>query len=209
MSLPPKTHWNKVYSKNSNTTVGWYEAQAKQSLKLIEHCTISKQSPIVDIGSGASVLIPELLALGYQNIYPVDISEVALVKAKMLLSKEQAAKPHWLVDDITNPKELLALSDVAVWHDRAVFHFLTEAKQRQSYHSVLQRIVRPGGYVIIATFALGGAEKCSGLPIQRYSVETLGDFLGDGYKLVESLDYIYHMPSGDTRPYIYTRFQKT
>jgi SAM-dependent methyltransferase len=208
MPLSPKEHWNKVYTKNSNTALGWYEAEASQSIQLIERCDISKQSPIVDIGSGASILIPKLLELGYTNVSPIDISDVALKKAKALLSKERSEVPHWTVADITNPNTLLELSNVALWHDRAVFHFLDEAEHRRNYHSLLHRIVRSGGFVIIAAFALDGAAKCSGLPVQRYSVETLSDFLGDGFKLIEGFDYTYHMPSGDTRPYIYTRFQK-
>ncbi|MDO8972175.1 MAG: hypothetical protein Q7U74_15885, partial [Saprospiraceae bacterium] len=107
-----------------------------------------------------------------------------------------------------NPSSILQLENVAVWHDRAVFHFLIEEQHRQTYHSLLQKKVMPGGFVIMATFATGGANKCSGLPVQRYSVESLSEFMGDEFRLVESLDYTYQMPSGDLRPYVYTRFQK-
>jgi len=203
-----KEHWNKKYTNDPVTQLGWYESKSFPSIQLIEQCEIPKHFPIADIGSGVSILISNLLELGYHNLYAVDISDVALEKAKTLLNKEQTSQVHWVVDDITNPSSILQLENVAVWHDRAVFHFLIEEQHRQTYHSLLQKIVMPGGFVIMATFATGGATKCSDLPVQGYSVESLSEFLGDEFRLVESLDYTYQMPSGDLRPYVYTRFQK-
>ncbi len=204
-----KEHWNKIYTNNPITQLGWYEDKSFSSVHLIERCAVPKHYPIVDIGSGISTLIFDLLELGYQNLYAIDISDVALEKAKTLLDKERAAQVHWIVDDITNPSTVLQqLQNIAIWHDRAVFHFLTEEQHRQTYHSLLQKIVMPGGFVIMATFAMHGATKCSGLPVQRYSTESLSEFFGDGFRLVESSDYTYRMPSGDLRPYVYTRFQK-
>ena len=162
----------------------------------------------MDVGSGASALIANLLELGYQNLYAVDISDVALEKAKALLDQEQSARVHWVVDDITDPSDVLQIQNVKVWHDRAVFHFLTEEPHRQIYHSLLQKLLMPGGFVIMAAFAPSGATMCSGLPVQRYSAESLSAILGSGFKLMESLDHTYQMPSGDLRPYVYTRFQK-
>lgn len=209
MTSSSKEHWNKVYTNNPITQLGWYEAQSFPSVQLIERCAVPKHYPIIDIGSGTSTLISDLLELGYQNLYPIDISDVALEKAKAVLGKERAAQVHWIVDDITNPSSVLQLQNAAVWHDRAVFHFLTEEQHRQTYHSLLQKIVMPGGFVIMATFAMDGATKCSGLPVQRYSAESLSEFFGDEFRLVESSNYTYQMPSGELRPYVYTRFQKT
>ncbi len=209
MTSSSKEHWNKVYTNNPITQLGWYEAQSFLSVQLIERCAVPKHYLIIDIGSGTSTLIYDLLELGYQNLYPIDISDVALEKAKAVLGKERAAQVHWIVDDITNPSTVLQLQNAAVWHDRAVFHFITEEQHRQTYHSLLQKIVMPGGFVIMATFAMNGATKCSGLPVQRYSAESLSEFFGDGFRLVESSDYTYQMPSGELRPYVYTRFQKT
>jgi len=203
-----KEHWNRKYANDPITSLGWYESRSFPSIQLIEKCAVSKDSPIADIGSGTSILISNLLELGYDNLYAIDISEVALEKAKTLLHKEQAAQVKWLVDDITNPTAALRLQNIAIWHDRAVFHFLTKEQHRRTYHSLLQKVVMPGGFVIMATFALDGAEKCSGLPVQRYSVDGLCEFFGDGFRLAESLDYTYRMPSGDVRPYVYARFQK-
>ena len=203
-----RDHWNKKYTNTPITQLGWYESKSQPSLRLIENCAVSKAAVIVDVGSGASGLIANLLELGYQNLYAVDISDVALEKAKALLDPEQAARVHWVVDDITNPSDVLQIQNVKVWHDRAVFHFLTEEQHRQIYHSLLQKLLMPGGFVIMAAFAPSGATMCSGLPVQRYSAEGLSAFLGSGFKLMESLDHTYQMPSGDLRPYVYTRFQK-
>ncbi|MBK7318758.1 class I SAM-dependent methyltransferase [Candidatus Villigracilis affinis] len=203
-----KDHWNKKYTDTPIAQLGWYESKSQPSLQLIENCAVLKDAIVVDVGSGASALIANLLELGYQNLYAVDISDVALEKAKALLDQEQAARVHWIVDDITNPSAVLQIQNVKIWHDRAVFHFLTEEQDRQTYKAILEKTVMSDGYVIMAAFALNGATICSGLPVQRHSVESLREFFGDGFNLIESLDYTFHNPSGDTRPYVYTRFQK-
>ena len=209
MTLSIKDHWNKKYTETPITQLGWYESKPTPSIQLIENCAVPKDSGILDIGSGVSTLIGSLLDLGYSNLYAVDISDVALEKAKSLLRDERATQVHWIVDDITNPSALFQIRNVKVWHDRAVFHFLTDERQRQTYCSVLQKMIRSGGFIVIAAFAIDGATRCSGLPVQRYSAETLSEFLGGGYKLLECFNYSYLMPSGDLRPYVYTRFQKT
>ncbi len=203
-----KDHWNKKYTNTPIAQLGWYESKSQPSLQLIENCAVLKDAIVVDVGSGASALIANLLELGYQNLYAVDISDVALEEAKALLDQEQAARVHWIVDDITNPSAVLQVQNVKVWHDRAVFHFLIEEQDRQTYKTILQKTVMSGGFVIMAAFALNGATMCSGLPVQRHSVESLQEFFGDSFKLIESLNYTFHNPSGDTRPYVYTRFQK-
>ena len=208
MTFSLKDHWNKKYTDTPITQLGWYESKSQPSLQLIENCMVSKDAVIVDVGSGASILIANLLELGYQNLYAVDISDVALEKAKALLNQEQAALVHWIVDDVTNPSNILQIQNVKIWHDRAVFHFLTNEQHRQMYHALLKKMIMPGGFVIMAAFALGGATMCSGLPVQRYSAETLSEFFGGDFKIMESLDHIYHMPSGDLRPYVYVRFQR-
>ena len=208
MSLPLKEHWDKKYSDTPITQLGWYEERSQPSVALIENCALPKQSAIMDVGSGASILIANLLDLGYRNLYGVDISSVVLEKSKARLGRERAALVHWMVEDITSPSALLQNQKAAIWHDRAVFHFLTEEQDRRAYHSLLQKIVLLGGFVILAAFAMDGATMCSGLPVQRYSAESLTDFLGSGFKLIQSLDYTYHTPSGDLRPYVYARFQK-
>jgi SAM-dependent methyltransferase len=209
MTLSLKDHWNKKYTDTPITQLGWYEATSIPSMQLIENCALPKDAVVLDVGSGVSTLIASLLELGYSNLYALDISEVALDKAKQQLTGELAAQVHWIVNDITDPSAVFPIPQVKLWHDRAVFHFLTDEQQRQAYHSVLQKILLPGGFVIMAAFAPDGATRCSGLPVQRHDVESLSEFLGDGFKLLESFNYMYHMPSGDLRPYVYTRFQRT
>ncbi|MBT3337302.1 MAG: class I SAM-dependent methyltransferase [Anaerolineae bacterium] len=209
METSQKEHWNEIYAKKANTELGWYEAKSSPSIELIEGCSLPKESRIVDIGSGTSILISNLLALGYQNIHAVDISNVALQKARTLLGgEEESARVNWIVDDITNPSAVLELDNVALWHDRAVFHFLTDENDQKIYRSTIEKMLMPSGFLVMATFALSGAEKCSGLSVQRYSVKSLKDFFGDGFKLIESLEHIYEMPSGDLRPFTYVCFQK-
>lgn len=208
MASKDKGHWNRIYAQIPIDQLSWYEEEPTPSLQLVEKCGIYKSDLIVDIGSGASTLIPRLLALGYRNIYAVDISDVAIGKARDVLG-EKSREIHWMVDDVTHPKELLELREVSLWHDRAVFHFLTEEQQRLQYLSTVKRLVKTGGFVIIATFALDAPDKCSGLPVQRYSVENLVDTIGEGFELAESLNYTYTMPSGYLRPYIYAVLRKT
>ena len=147
--------------------------------------------------------------MGFQKIYALDISDIALNKVKALLNKVRASQVHWMVEDITTPSSMLQLENIAIWHDRAVFHFLAEEDQRQIYHSVLNKIVMPGGFIIMAAFSMDGAVKCSGLPVQRYSVERLCEFFGDDFMLIENLEHTYQMPSGSFRPYVYVRFQRS
>ncbi len=203
-----KEHWNKIYADNPTTRLSWYEAKPAPSLQLIERCAVPMHLPIVDIGSGTTTLISHLITLGFQAIYAIDISDVALEKAKSLLGKNRAAQVHWIEEDITVPSNVLQLRNVAIWHDRAVFHFLTEVQHQQTHLAVLKQVLMPGGHIILATFARHGAPNCSGLPVQRYNVEDLAQFFGDGFSLIESLDYTYQMPSGEARPYVYVRLQK-
>ncbi len=202
-----KEHWNGVYDSKEVTQLGWYEESPKNSLELIEKCNISKDDKILDVGAGASTLTDNLIKRGYKKIIATDISEEALRKLKERLG-EEASLVTFIVDDLTQPKHLNELKDIAIWHDRAVLHFLTEEDERKAYLSTLLQVVRTGGYVIIAAFSLEGAPKCSGLDVRRYDQKMLQEFLGGEFKLIEHFDYLYHMPSGDTRQYIYTLFQK-
>ena len=201
-----KEHWNKTYSSNPISQLGWYEPQPGPSLQLIERCAIDKKNDaLLDVGSGATTLLGALLEQGYQRIHALDISEVALEKARKELGEERSAYIQWIVDDITQPGQL---PEIALWHDRAVFHFLTEEAQRQGYLSALVGALRPGGYLVIATFAIGSATKCSGLDVQPYDKNTLEQFFGAHFTILDCIDYTYQMPSGDLRPYVYALFQR-
>lgn len=203
-----KEHWNKVYSKSAINKLGWFEESPKPSLDLIRKCELGKDAVILDVGSGATTLIENLLKDCYSNIIATDISEVALSIAQENLKKEEAKLVKWIVDDITDPKYLTEIGSVDLWHDRTVLHFLTEEKQRERYLATLKRLVKVGGYVIIAVFSLEGAKKCSGLDIVNYDHKMITQFLGDQFELFEHFPYLYIQPSGGERPYIYTLFKR-
>ena len=136
----------------------------------------------------------------------LDISEEAIKKASQGIKTEEAQRVKWIVDDITNPK--LLNEKVDLWHDRTVLHFLIEEKQQIGYLSTLKKVVRPGGYVIIAVFSLEGAKKCSGLDVKNYNEQMIREFLGKEFKLLEHFNYLYIQPSGGERPYVYTLFKR-
>ncbi|MEW6144078.1 MAG: class I SAM-dependent methyltransferase [Thermodesulfobacteriota bacterium] len=208
MNAGTKDHWDRVYAANEINRLGWYEAAPEPSISLISKCRIGKDDPILDVGAGASTLIDYLLDQGYSNITVLDISETALEKLKERLGEEKSRRVRWIVDDITEPAQMAELRDVALWHDRALLHFLLGEKEREMYLTVLNRSVRIGGYVIIAAFSLTGARKCSGLDVMNYDQRILSDFLGKDYCLIEYFDYLYYTPSGQERPYIYTLFRR-
>jgi SAM-dependent methyltransferase len=208
MTTTFKEHWNKVYLSNPEDQLGWYETVPQVSLDLINNCGLTKNDPILDVGSGVTLLIDHLISLNYTNLFALDISEVALEKMRSRLGRENTSHVQMLVDDITTPAAVLNLKDMALWHDRALLHFLTEIQQQQTYRSVLEKVLRPGGCVIIASFAKDGAEKCSGLDVHRHDETSLDNLLGEEFELKESLRYRYQMPSGAIRPYIYARFQR-
>jgi len=208
MNNAMKEHWNKIYSSNDIRGLGWYEETPAPSIKLLSKCDIGKEAAILDVGAGATTLIDYLISDGYTNITAADISEAAIGKLKERLGEEKSALVKWIVDDISQPEHISQLRDVALWHDRAVLHFLLEESQRQTYFSTLKKVVKKDGYAIIAAFSMAGAKKCSGLDVVNYDCNMLSERLGDNFELIEAFDYVYHTPSGNARPYIYTLFRK-
>lgn len=203
-----KVHWEKAYTGTDGTKLGWYQDEAKPSMRLIAKTNAAKDTLIADIGSGSSILIDNLIESGYSNLLATDISQNALEITKSRIKSEDLSKIQWVVDDLTSPIALNKIDAVSVWHDRAVFHFLTKEEDQKTYLALLKSSVKRGGHVIIATFNLLGAERCSGLPVERYDEAKLGAFMGEGFDLLESFNYDYTMPSGAMRPYVYTLFQK-
>lgn len=201
-----KEHWNTTYSKNPIEKLGWYERDLSPSLKLIELCKLDPQARILNIGAGSSTLIDELLMQGYTNLIATDISEVALRD----LDHRTGGSDYLecITDDLTHPDKLNEIDGVDLWIDRAVLHFFVELKDKKAYFNLLKEKVKKDGFVILAEFNLEGAEKCSGLPVCRYSEEDFKEHLGPEFKLIEAFDYTYEMPSGGLRPYIYTLYKR-
>ncbi len=203
-----KEHWNKTYINRADDKLGWYEEFPQESICLIDKCNLSPDSVILNVGAGTTTLIEFLLLMGYTNIIATDISNDCLSRLKTSLGDEKD-KIMWIEDDLTNPVLLRNIPPVDLWIDRAVLHFFTESKDQDTYFELLKSKVRKGGFVIFAEFNLKGATKCSGLPVYRYSRDMLAEKLGDNFELTDSFDYIYSMPSGAERPYVYTLFRKT
>ncbi len=208
MNTQMRDHWDSIYQCYEVNELGWYEETPTSCLKLLSKCSIKTDDSILYVGAGASTLIDCLVVKGFKNITAVDISETAINKLKERLS-EKTSLVKFVVDDVTSPNQKEVFRNISLWHDRALLHFFTEEKDRQGYLSTIRDAVKENGYVIISTFSLNGAEMCAGLNVRRYDQNMLSEFLGSDFKLLEYFDYLYHMPSGDPRPYIYTLFQRT
>lgn len=201
-----KQHWEQVYTSKPSDAVSWFQNHANLSLRLIHHTGLGKDAAIIDVGGGASTLVDDLLAEGYTDLTVLDLSSAALAVAKQRLVKH-ADCVDWIEGDITLAEFPIRRFDI--WHDRAVFHFLTNPTDRQAYVDQVMRAVRPGGHVIIATFAEDGPEKCSGLPVMRYKHETLHAEFGDTFFLVEHEKEAHRTPSGSIQQFVYCYCRKT
>jgi 2-polyprenyl-3-methyl-5-hydroxy-6-metoxy-1,4-benzoquinol methylase len=195
-----KTHWEKVYRTKAPKSVSWYRAHLETSLRLIERSAEDRAASIIDVGGGESTLVDDLLARGYKNLTVLDVSETAIEVTKRRLGAA-AEQVHWLVGDIT--KMELQVRAYDVWHDRAVFHFLTEPARRVAYVRQVTRAVKPGGHVIVSTFGPEGPVKCSGLETMRYDAESLHDEFGRQFRLVESSQELHETPLGTTQQFLY------
>lgn len=200
-----KEHWEQVYSTRFTEELGWYEPHLETSLRWIKGLDLAVDAPIIDVGGGASTLVDDLLRLGYRSITVLDISDKALAAVKERLGKE-AELVEWLSGDITTIE--LSKKYYALWHDRAVFHFLTEAEQQQKYIDNLKLALKPGGDLIIGTFAPEAPPKCSGLPVQRYSPEQLENTLGQKFELKRHHKELHITPGGVEQSYLFCYFQR-
>lgn len=198
--MDAKTHWEKVYTVKEPEAVSWYRPHLETSLSLIEQAAQSHSASIIDIGAGESTLVDDLVARGYENVTLLDVSQKALDVTKKRLGIF-AERVRWIAADITEVR--LEPFSYDVWHDRAVFHFLTSIDQRTAYVRNVARAVTPGGHVIVSTFGPEGPTKCSGLDVMRYDAESLHDEFGARFRLVESLKEIHHTPFGTTQQFLY------
>lgn len=202
-----KEYWDKTYSNSSEEKLGWYETDISPTFNLIDKTGLPKTARILNVGSGSSTLIDELIKQEYSNVLATDISKVSLENLKARLGNE-SNKVVWIVDDLTNPTLLNQVEPVDLWIDRAVLHFFTKEIDQDSYFTLLKQVVKRNGYVLFAEYNLEGAEKCAGLNVHCYNTEMLAKRLGRDFKLINSFNHIYTMPSGSLRPYIYTLFKK-
>lgn len=202
-----KSHWNKVYARVDETKLGWYEADVSPSMRLVKKAGIGPGSRLLSVGAGSTTLVDALLGHGYDNLLVNDISNTALQRIQTRIGK-LSNKVEWIVDDLTNATLLNEIKPVDLWIDRAVLHFFTEERDQDTYFRLLKNLVYKEGHVIMAEFNMASADKCSGLPVHRYNAALLQEKLGEDFKLVTSFDHDYTMPSGESRSYIYTLFQR-
>ena len=203
--MDSRSHWENVYETKKADQVSWFKPHLSKSLGLILEAGIKKNDPVIDVGGGASTLADDLLREGFTDITVLDISSQSLEVTKKRLGKE-SSKIHWLVDDITTAN--LPKGRYALWHDRAVFHFLTKSEDRKKYVTIMNQSLKPQGTAIIATFSLKGPERCSGLDIVRYSAETLQAELGKNYHRMKSLEESHDTPFGTKQEFIYCVFKR-
>lgn len=195
-----RAHWETVYSTKAPDAVSWYRPHLDTSLSLIERAVPEHCASIIDVGGGESTLVDDLLARRYRNLTVLDISQTALEVTQKRLGPA-AGCVRWLSGDITQADLLPNAYDV--WHDRAVFHFLTERDQRVAYVRKMVSAVKPGGHIIISTFGPEGPSKCSGLDVMRYDAQSLYDALGVCFCLVESSTELHDTPFGTKQQFQY------
>jgi ubiquinone/menaquinone biosynthesis C-methylase UbiE len=199
-----KQHWDEVYSSKAADSVSWFQEYADRSLAIVRHLRPDLTSRIIDVGGGASTLVDGLLDAGYNDLSVLDLSGAALaVTRKRLGARAQGV--NWIEADITCFEPPAQRFDL--WHDRAVFHFLTTEDERASYKDILRHCLHRGSHVVIATFAEDGPERCSGLPVVRYSVEALRAELGPGFKLVGHEKELHRTPWGAVQSFLYAWFR--
>jgi hypothetical protein len=205
MNQKTEDHWNAVYREKPVDTLSWYQARPATSLDLITRVTSSLDARIIDIGGGASTLVDHLLDAGYRHLSVLDIAEGALAAARERIG-QRAVVVAWHAENVTTWTPAVHYD---VWHDRAVFHFLTEAADRRAYRQTLLQALVLGGYAVIATFATDGPEKCSGLPVVRYDAAKLRGELGQNFELIEQQEQGHLTPGGNTQSFNYFLLRRT
>ena len=198
--MDTRAHWENVYGTKAPDQVSWFRPHLQTSLALIERAVSDRSASIIDVGAGASTLVDDLIGAGYGNLTVLDISQAAIEVAKNRLG-EASKSIQWLRADVTGGTFPAHAYDV--WHDRAVFHFLTKPEERLAYVRNVAWAVKPGGHVIVSTFGPEGPEKCSGLDVMRYDAESLHQEFGSRFRLVESSKELHHTPFGTTQQFLY------
>lgn len=198
--MESKSHWERVYASRRADAVSWYQPHAACSLELIGRVAPERDARVIDVGGGASTLVDDLLAGGSWQVTVLDISVAALQVARRRLGAA-ADRVRWIDADITKVQLEPAAYDV--WHDRAVFHFLTDPADRAAYVAQVRRAVRPGGHVIVAAFGPNGPQQCSGLPVMRYGPGELHAQFGGEFELLEHVAEQHRTPAGAIQQFVY------
>lgn len=193
-------HWQEIYRDKAPAQTSWFCDHLDTALQLIDGLHLAADAPVIDVGGGRATLVDDLLARGFSDVSVLDIAEPAIAQARQRLG-EDAARVRWQIADIAEAQ--LPKAHYALWHDRAVFHFLVDAKARCRYVAKAAHAVRPGGYAIVATFAPDGPERCSGLPVQRYDAHALAAEFAPAFMPVADTRELHATPWGATQPFTY------
>ncbi len=204
--MEASAHWDGVYTVKLPEQVSWYQPHLTQSLQLIEQAGVGPDGYVIDVGCGVSTLLGDLLERGFRHVTALDVSAEALRLEQERLG-ERAGSVEWLQGDVT--QVALPVQRYDLWHDRATFHFLTEAADRQRYVETARRAVKVGGHVIIATFDADGPTRCSGLPTMRYGSDAAQDTFGDGFRLIDSVQEAHRTPTGAEQLFRYFHLQRS
>jgi len=203
--MNPDAHWDAVYEAKPAESVSWYAPHLRESLRHVVSAAAHRNVAIIDVGGGESTLVDDLLAAGYRNLTVLDVSTVALAATRHRLGSA-ANNVRWLVADILEAR--LASAAYDLWHDRAAFHFLTSDMQRRRYVAQVLASLRPGGHVVVGAFGPEGPEKCSGLPVARYSPDALHEAFGEPFQLLDHSIELHTTPSGVRQQFVYCVFQR-
>jgi len=200
MPIPMREHWDAVYGRKPPDRVSWYRPHLEQSLRFIEAARLDRDAAIIDVGGGASTLVDDLLGRGFTNLTVLDVSPRAIEAARARLG-ERAARVRWLVADVTQAD--LPAGGYDFWHDRAVFHFLRDEADRHRYVGAVERAVKPGGHVMVATFGPEGPTQCSGLDVVRYGADELHAEFGAAFEKVAAATEVHTTPWGGAQQFVY------
>lgn len=194
-----RQHWDSIYATRPADGLSWFRPHLERSLEFIAAAALPLDAPIIDVGGGTSTLVDDLLDKGYASISVLDISEAAIARTQQRLGA-RAAGVRWIAGDVTRV-DLEGPYDF--WHDRAVFHFLTDAEARSRYVERVRAAVRPGGHVLVATFGPEGPEQCSGLPVMRYTADAIHAEFGPAWRKIGAASEVHHTPFGTTQQFVY------
>ena len=193
-------HWETIYRQKGPSEVSWYRPHLEHSLRFIKESGVGTTGEIIDIGGGTSTLVDDLIGHGYQNVTVLDLSAGAIDRAKDRLGP-RAAEASWIVGDVTEIS--LPRHRFDFWHDRAVFHFLIDEDSRHRYVEAVRHALKPNGHIVVATFGLAGPERCSGLPVVRYSADGIHSQFGSDFRKVGAERELHHTPWGAVQEFVY------
>lgn len=198
--MSQRDHWESLYRRKDSNEVSWYRPHLERSLHFIDRANLPRDAAVLDVGGGSSTLVDDLLDRGCRNVSVLDLSEAAIARAQERLGP-RADRVHWIVGDIT--EIVLPEHGFDFWHDRAVFHFLTDEAARRRYVAAALHALKPNGHIVVATFGPGGPERCSGLPVARYSAEGIHTEFGDQFQKVGSETEAHQTPWGTEQEFVY------